>query len=86
VAAAARLAVAGRIRLLLAEKGRNVWGSLDRRTGDMRIVRDGGADPGGESVDLLDELAEITIQFGGRALVLEGQRMPTNSGLAAVLR
>jgi len=86
LAAIARLAVAGRIRLLLAETGRTVWGTIDRTTGEVEIIREGGSDPNGGAIDLLDELAELTIQYGGRALVLSGERMPTDTGLAAVLR
>jgi hypothetical protein len=82
----ARLAVAGRIRLLLAENGRTVWGRINRIAGDVEMIREGGSDPHGGAVDLLDELAELTIQFGGRALVLPGHKMPTDTGLAAVLR
>ncbi|MDP2471842.1 MAG: hypothetical protein Q8W45_02455 [Candidatus Palauibacterales bacterium] len=83
---AARLAVAGRIRLLLTEKGRAVWGRIDRRTGDVEVVAEGGPDPYGDTVDLFDELAEITIQYGGRALELPGEKMPSDTGLAVVLR
>jgi hypothetical protein len=86
LAAIGRLAVAGRIRLLLADKGRTVWGRIDRVTGEIEIIREGGTDPDGGAVDLLDELAELTIQFGGRALVLPSEKMPTDTGLAAVLR
>jgi hypothetical protein len=63
-----------------------VWGRIDRNTGDIEVIREGGADPHGAAVDLLDELAEVTMQYGGRALVLAGERMPTDTGLAAVLR
>lgn len=86
LAAIARLAVAGRIRLLLTEKGRTVWGRFDRTSGDSEIIREGGTDPDGDAVDLLDELAEVTIQYGGRALVLPAEKMPTAKGIAAVLR
>lgn len=82
----ARLAVAGRIRLLLADEGRTVWGRIDRATGDIEVIREGGADPEPGAVDLLDELAELTIHYGGRALVLSGEKMPTETGIAAVLR
>ncbi len=81
-----RLAVAGRIRLLLADAGRTVWGRIDRATGDIEVIREGGTDPDGGAVDLLDELAELTIQYGGRALVLPSEKLPVNSGVAAVLR
>lgn len=86
LAAAARLAVAGRIRLLLTEKGRTLWGTFDPFSGDVEVIREGGGDPHGGAVDLLDELAEVTIRHGGRALVLTGDRMPTDTGIAAVLR
>lgn len=86
LAAAARLAVAGRIRLLLSEKCRNIWGRLDPVTGNVEVMQEGGADPGGDAVDLVDEIAEIALQHGGRALALAPERMPTKTGLAVVLR
>ena len=86
LAAIARFAVAGRIRLLLTEKDRTVWGRIDRSTGDIEVIREGGGDPHGEAVDLLDELAEIAIQYGGRALVLPEVKIPTKTGVAAILR
>jgi hypothetical protein len=86
LAAAARLAVAGRIRLLLSEKGRNIWGRLDPAMGNVEVIQEGGADPGGDAVDLVDEIAEIALQHGGRALALARERMPTDTGIAVVLR
>jgi hypothetical protein len=86
VSVAARLAVAGRIRLLLSEKGRRIWGHFDPATGDVQVLQDGGADPGGNAVDLIDEIAERTLQLGGRALALDAERMPTGTGIAVVLR
>lgn len=84
--AAARLAVAGRVRLLLTEKGRRMWGTMDRTTGEMKILAEAPTDPGHYAVELLDEVAEVSIQHGGRALVLSPDRMPTETGLAVVLR
>ena len=86
LAAAARLAVAGRIRLLLSEKGRNIWGRLDPATGNVEVIQEGGADPGGDAVDLVDEIAEVALQHGGRALALAPEKMPTDTGIAVVLR
>jgi hypothetical protein len=86
VAAAARLAIAGRIRLLFSEKDRRIWGRFDPETGDVEILQDGGQDPGGNAVDLIDEIAERTLQLGGRALCLPTEKMPTGTGLAVVLR
>lgn len=81
-----RLAVAGRVRLLLTERDRRMWGTLDRETGEMELLQEGGEDPGNQAVELLDELAELVILRGGKALVLSSERMPTTTGAAAVLR
>lgn len=86
LSAVCRLAVAGRIRLLLTEHGRNAWGRFDRSTGEMELIREGGEDPGPEAVDLLDEAAEVVMQMGGRSLILSDERMPTDTGVAAILR
>ncbi len=86
LAAVARLSVAGRVRLLLTEKGRTIWGRFDPATGSVEVIQEGGADPGGHAVDLVDEIAEMSLQHGGRALALSKERMPTETGLAAVLR
>lgn len=82
----ARLAIAGRVRLLLTERDRRIWGTLDRGTGAVEILQEGGDDPGNHAVELLDEVAEMVIRRGGKALVLSAERMPTETGAAAVLR
>ncbi|MFO7588774.1 MAG: hypothetical protein R6X22_12005 [Gemmatimonadota bacterium] len=84
--AAGRLAVAGRIRLLLTERWRRIWGRFDDLTGELDVIQVSGADPGGDSVDLLDELAECALRHGGRAMVLPKERMPTDNGIAVILR
>jgi len=80
------LAAAGRVRLLLIEQGRRLWGTLDRDTGKVRVLRDGGDDPGADAVELLDEIAELVLLHRGHALILPSERMPTASGTAAILR
>jgi hypothetical protein len=79
----AEAVVKGRVKLLLVESGRRIWGMLD--TGN------GGILPGDPSrnaydVDLLDEMAEITLSHGGDVFVLTKDQMPTANGLAAVFR
>jgi hypothetical protein len=86
VANLCHLAVAGRIRLLLTERERRVWGTLDRDTGAVEILREGGDDPGEHAVELLDELAELVILRGGDALSMSADRMPTGTGAAGILR
>ncbi len=86
LSAAGRLAVGGRIRLLLTERGRRLWGRIDRTMGTVEFVQEAGEDPGDHAVELLDELAEIVILRGGNALVVSPESMPTDTGIAAVLR
>ncbi len=86
VSASARFGVAGRIRLLMTEQDRRLWGHFDRTTGAIEVIREGGADPGDRAVDVLDELAETVILNGGNALAVPPERMPTNTGVATVLR
>lgn len=86
ISASSRLAVAGRVRLLMTDRSRRLWGHLDRNTGAIELVSENGDDPGNNAVDLLDELAELTILYGGQALTVPGDRMPTQTGVATVLR
>lgn len=80
------LAVQGRIRALLTEKGRRLWGTVDGATGRIEVIRDGGEDPDPSAVELLDELSELVIAKGGSTLILPEDRMPTDTGVAAILR
>lgn len=82
----ARLAVAGRVRLVMTERDRRVWGHIDRATGAIEVLAENGDDPASDAVDLLDEVAEIVILHGGHALAVSGDRMPTETGIATVLR
>jgi hypothetical protein len=80
------LAMAGRVRLLLIERGRRLWGTVDRSTGRIHVRHDGGDDPGADAVEILDELTEIVLLKGGRSLALPPEKMPTTTGAAAILR
>ncbi len=80
------LAVGGRIRLLLTERGRTVWGTLERATGKVQVTQAGGGDPAAGEVELLDELSEIVLLYGGETLAVPQERMPTDTGVAAILR
>jgi hypothetical protein len=86
LATALRLGVAGRIRALLTERSRLIWGQLDRTTGEVNVLGEYGADPDPTAADLLNELAGLTIRHGGKTLILPADRMPTQTGLAAILR
>ena len=73
----------GRVRRLFVESGRRIWGLLDRGTGD---VIPGEPHKNAYDVDLLDELAELTMARGGDVLVLPPEKMPSKTGLAATYR
>ena len=85
VANLSHLAAQGRLRLLMVEKGRRVWGRRDPDTGDVEFAREGGQDPGPESVEILDALARAVLRHGGTVLPLSGERMPVETGAAGVL-
>jgi hypothetical protein len=78
----AKAAVAGRVATLLVEADRVIPGIVDRNSGAVR--------PGGSASvhvdDMLDDLAELVIAKGGEVVVVPMERMPSDSGLAAIYR
>ena len=79
---AARAAVAGRVGTLLIEAERVVPGKLDSSTGAVEYAALDAPDVD----DLLDDLAELVLRQGGDIVVVPKERMPTTTGLAAILR
>jgi hypothetical protein len=80
---AAREAAAGRIATLLVESGRIVPGRLDVESGKITktpTLDDADVD------DLLDDVAEAVLRTGGDVVVVPADRMPTDTGLAGILR
>ncbi|MEW6741874.1 MAG: hypothetical protein AB1486_03860 [Planctomycetota bacterium] len=78
-----RAVVAGRVGTLFLAEGQRIYGVLDRRSGEVD-VRQGAREPLGG--DILDDLGEQTILRGGDVLVLQPERMPSASPVAAILR
>lgn len=79
----AKAAAHGQIQSLLIAEDRHIWGHLDRDTGDMHLLTERGeiaAD------DILDDLAEETLNKGGAVTVLPISRMPKHQPVAAILR
>ena len=74
------------VRYLLIEDDRHIWGELDRDMGEVTVTGENGQDPNAHTADLLDDLAEFVIARGGNAFVLPKERMPTDTGAAAILR
>jgi hypothetical protein len=78
----ARAAVAGRVATLLVEADRVIPGIVDRISGATRPSE--LASPHVD--DMLDDLAEMVLAKGGEVVVVPRERMPTDSGLAAIYR
>jgi hypothetical protein len=79
---AVRAAVAGRVDTLLVEADRYLPGRIDPTTG--AIASEPLDHP--EVDDMLDDLAELVLKASGEVVVVPAERMPTDSGLAAIYR
>lgn len=73
---------AGRVATLLIEADRVVAGRIDEASG--RFESADLSDPRVD--DVLDDLGELVTRMGGQALVIPAERMPTQTGLAAIYR
>jgi hypothetical protein len=82
LALVAEAAVAGRVAKLLIEADRHVPGRLDYASG--RIELGDLAHP--EVDDLLDDLGELVLKKGGQLVIVPAERMPTQTGIAAIYR
>lgn len=82
IAQVARSAASGRIATLLVEANRQVAGRIDSSNGavDFADLSEPDVD------DLLDDIAEITLNHGGQVVVVPKPRMPSETGLAAIYR
>ena len=82
LAQVAKAVVGGRVATLLIEARREVPGRIDAATGDIEF--DDLADP--EVDDVLDDLGTLTLRMGGQVVVVPTERMPTETGAAAIYR
>lgn len=82
VAQIAASAVAGRVGTLLIEADRLIPGRIDLATGEIALKN--LAHP--EVDDLLDDLAEIVLKNSGQVVIVPAERMPVETGAAAILR
>jgi hypothetical protein len=80
LAEAFRAAGAGRVGILLIESERTLPGRRDPATNAITLAEDPPAD------DLLDDLAEAVLRIKGDVVVVPAERMPTDTGLAAIYR
>ncbi|WP_341864173.1 hypothetical protein [Gymnodinialimonas sp. 57CJ19] len=77
-----KAAVAGRIETLLLDADRVVPGHVNAKTGFIEFAR--LEDPSVD--DVLDDLSERTIKTGGEVVIVPPERMPSDTGLAAIYR
>jgi hypothetical protein len=82
LADAALATIEGRVSHLLVEADRVRPGHIDTRTG---LISDAPIDDP-TTGDMLDDLAEAVLSTGGDVVVVPKERMPSPSGLAAILR
>ena len=75
-------AVAGRVGTLLIEADRHIPGRIDAETGGIEF--DDLADP--EVDDLLDDVGELVLKNRGQIVIVPAERMPTQTGIAAIYR
>jgi hypothetical protein len=74
--------VAARVATLLIEANRQIPGRLDPLTGETQL--NDLANP--QTDDLLDDIGELVLKNGGQVIVVPRERMPTQSGIAAIYR
>jgi hypothetical protein len=78
----AKAAVASQVATLLVEAARFIPGVIDRNSGAIHS----GERASGHVDDMLDDLAELVLAKGGEVIIVPKERMPTDSGLAAIYR
>lgn len=82
IAEISRAAIANRVECILIEADRIYPGKIDRETGALVLSN---SDESGVD-DVLDDLAEIVYKNRGEVVVLPKERMPSDSGAAAIYR
>lgn len=79
---AVRAAHYGRVDTLWVRRGEQVWGRFDAATAEITLV----ANPGPGDYDLLDDAALNVLENSGAVYVVSGEKMPSDSAIAALLR
>lgn len=82
LAQVAEAAISGRVATLLLEADRHAAGRIDDTTGRVEAAK--LSDPRVD--DVFDDLGELVANRGGLVLVIPAERMPSQSGLAAIYR
>jgi len=78
----AKAAIDGRVATLLIEADRLIPGTIDIERG--KLIPGDLTDPNVD--DVLDDLGERVLKAGGEVIIVPAERMPTQSGAAAIYR
>lgn len=78
----AAAAVAGRVATILIETDRVVPGRIEGKSGGITF----GSLDHPDTDDVLDDLGELVLRMGGEVVVVPADRMPVDTGAAAVYR
>lgn len=78
----ARAAIEGRVETLLVEADRHEPGRIGAASGEIEP----GSAVHPDADDLLDDLAEAVLRTKGEVVVVPAERMPTETGVAAIFR
>ncbi|HDS28899.1 MAG TPA: hypothetical protein ENN96_00275 [Candidatus Acetothermia bacterium] len=78
----AKAAAAGRVATLLVEADRMIPGRINTETGDVEY----GDLAHPEFDDLLDDVSSLALRAGGEVVIVPAERMPTETGIAAIYR
>jgi len=78
----ARAVVGGQVATLLIEARREIPGRINTATGDIEF--NDLADP--KVDDVLDDLGTLALKLGGQVVVVPAERMPSETGIAAIYR
>jgi hypothetical protein len=82
LAEVARAVVGGRVATLLIEARREIPGRVDASTGELEF--NDLSNP--ELDDVLDDLGAVALKMGGEVVVVPTEKMPTETGIAAIYR
>lgn len=78
----AKAAITGRIGTLLLDSGKRYTGSFDPASGKIVPAKEGSL----TATDVLEEVAMVVLENGGEVLVLPAEKMPSQTGVAAIFR
>ncbi len=78
----AKAAVSGKVKKLIVADGINVFGKIDKKTGDLAIHP---FDLDHEDDDILDDLAQAVLASGGEVIVAPREEIPKGRPILAIL-